>query len=98
MKRAACVTGVLLLAACGGQGFVNESVTYAARPDYVRKVYADRCGACHKLPDVKAHANLEWAAVVRKMAAKKDSRISWAEQQQIIQYLEQVTYVGLPPQ
>ena len=57
-----------------------------------RDLYAEKCGACHSLPDVRQHSPEDWVAVVRRMNGRMEHLIgdvlSQDEMQRIVLYLE----------
>ena len=57
-----------------------------------RGLYAEKCGACHGLPDVRQHSAEDWVAVVRRMNGRMEQLIgqvlSQDEMQRIVLYLE----------
>jgi hypothetical protein len=57
-----------------------------------RALFAEKCSACHDLPDVRQHTPDDWVAVVRRMNGRMENLIgrvlSQDELQRIVLYLE----------
>jgi cytochrome c5 len=69
------------------------TVTEALLPDAPgRLLFAQKCGACHGLPDPGQHAPDDWVAVVRRMNGRMETLLgrvlSQDEMQRIVLYLE----------
>ena len=69
------------------------TVTEALLPDAPgRLLFAQKCGACHGLPDPAQHAPDDWVAVVRRMNGRMETLLgkvlSQDEMQRIVLYLE----------
>jgi len=69
------------------------NVTEGLLPDAPgRLLFAQKCGACHGLPDPRQHAPDDWVSVVRRMNGRMDKLLgtvlSQDEMQRIVLYLE----------
>ena len=71
-----------------GKECPKESVSPAVNLEAGGKLFTGKCCACHKLPDVKAHSDKEWAAQVDRMTCQKGAKLTPDEQKQIVQYLQ----------
>jgi cytochrome c5 len=60
-----------------------------------KKVFTEKCGACHGLPDLHQHSSEDWVAVVRRMSGRMQQLTGEAltqdELQRIVLYLQKVT-------
>lgn len=92
MKRTAIVIGTLMLAACGSQNTGKEcpgaSGSCVVNLEAGGKLFACKCSACHKLPDVKAHSDKDWAAQVDRMVCQKGAKLTPDEHKLVVQYLQ----------